>query len=146
MDVPELVEEATRRSAVVWVRPEAADRAYPVWHVWHDGAMYVVAGGIEQPMPATARAAVAVRSKDRQADLLVEWVADVEPVQPGTDAWDEVVPLLHAKRLNAPDGEEQPARWARESTVLRFRPTGETLPVGAHARTAPPVGSRATTR
>ena len=28
----------------------------------------------------------------------------------------------YRKRLNAVDGEEQPARWARESTVLRLRP------------------------
>ena len=141
-----LVEEATRKSSVVWVTPEGTARAHPVWHLWHDGAMYVVTGGLEQPLPAVARAAVAVRSKDRQADRLVEWVALVEPVQPGTPLWDEVVPLLHAKRLNAPDGDEQPVRWARESTVLRFVPTGETLPIDGDARNAAPVGSPATTR
>ena len=124
-----LIEEATRRSGVVWVTPEGSDRAHPVWHLWHDGAMYVVTGGLEQPLPVTTRAAVTVRSNAKQADRLVTWVADVAPVEPDSDLWAEVVPLLHTKRLNAPDGEEQPRRWARESVVLRFTPTGETLPI-----------------
>ena len=132
MVVPALVEEATRRSAVVWVTPDGADRAFPVWHLWHEGRAYVVTGGLEQPLPggATAqRAVVLVRSKAKQNDRLVQWVADVDPVLPGTPEWDEVVPLLHAKRLNPPDGDAQPARWARESVVLRLTPTGELVPV-----------------
>ena len=122
-----LIEEATRRSGVVWVTPEGADRAQPVWHLWHEGAMYVVTGGIEQPLPAGDTATVTVRSNAAQADRVVTWMAEVSRVEPGSPLWDEVVPLLHAKRLNAPDGEEQPARWARESLVLRFHPTGETV-------------------
>ena len=122
-----LIEEATRRSGVVWITAEGSDRAQPVWHLWHDGAMYVVTGGIEQPLAVTSTATVTVRSNARQADRLVTWAADVEPVRPGSELWDEVVPLLHAKRLNAPDGEDQPQRWARESVVLRFTPTGETV-------------------
>jgi hypothetical protein len=124
-----LVDEATRKSGVVWVTPDHETRAYPVWHLWHDGAMYVVTGGLEQPLPAMSHAVVTVRSKDRQADRLVDWVATVEAVAPESELWQEVVPLLHAQRLNAPDGEAQPERWARESVVLRFTPTGETLPV-----------------
>ena len=135
MTASALVEEATRRSAVVWVTgPEVvgAARAHPVWHLWHDGAAYVVTGGLEQPLPDVvpgARAVVAVRSKATQSDRLVQWVAEVDAVAPGTSEWDEVVPLLHAKRLNPPDGEQQPQRWARESVVLRLTPTGETVPV-----------------
>lgn len=130
MTASALVEEATRRSAVVWVA--GAGRARPVWHLWHDGAAYVVAGGLEQPLldvEPGGRAVVAVRSKATQGDRLVQWVADVSVVGPGTPHWDEVVPLLHAKRLNPPDGEQQPQRWARESVVLRLTPTGETVPV-----------------
>jgi hypothetical protein len=130
MTASALVEEATKRSAVVWVA--GAGRAHPVWHLWHDGAAYVVTGGLEQPLPDVlpgSRAVVAVRSKATQSDRLVQWVADVSAVDPGTPEWDEVVPLLHAKRLNAPDGEQQPQRWARESVVLRLTPTGETVPV-----------------
>ena len=136
----ELIEEATRRSGVVWVTPAGSDRAHPLWHLWHDGAMYVVTGGLEQPLPATERATVTVRSKDRQADRLVTWLADVEPVPPDGPLWAEVVPLLHAKRLNAPDGDEQPRRWARESVVLRFTPTGETVPIAPDSYAAAPLG------
>ena len=127
-----LVEEATRRSAVVWLRPADAERALPAWHVWHAGAALVVTGPGEQPLPGVrpgGRVLVLVRSKERQGDLLVQWWADVEQVAPGTPQWDEVVPLLAAARLNAPDGEEQPARWAREASVLRLVPDGTQEPV-----------------
>jgi hypothetical protein len=131
--VPALVDEATKKSGLVWVTPAGGSRAHPVWHLWHGGRLYVVTGGLEQPLPLgdppATRAVVAVRSKDKQADRLVEWVAEVDRVEPGSAGWDEVVPLLHAKRLNARDGEDQPLRWARESVLLRFTPTGETLPV-----------------
>jgi hypothetical protein len=135
-----LIEEATRRSGVVWVTAEGSARAHPVWQLWHDGAMYVVTGGLEQPLTVTGRATVTVRSKDRQADRLVTWVADVAPVPPDSAQWAEVVPLLHAKRLNAPDGDEQPRRWARESVVLRFTPTGETVPIAPDSYAAAPAG------
>lgn len=121
-----VVEEATRRSAVVWV---AVDRQPPrlVWHVWHDGRLWLVVGGLEQAVPGLldARSAwVAVRSKEKQGDLLVEWEAAVHRVPVGSPEWDAAVPLLHAKRLNPPDGAAQPQRWARESVVLRLVPTG----------------------
>ena len=69
-----------------------------------------------------------MRSRARQGDRLVQWVARVEEVPPGAEGYDDAVRRLHAERLNAPDGEEQPQRWARESRVLRLVPTGETLP------------------
>ena len=130
MSASALVDEATKRSAVVWITGSSG--THPVWHLWHDGRAYVVTGGLEQPLPGVepgGRAVVAVRSKATQSDLLVQWEAAVDAVLPGSEAWDEVVPLLHAKRLNPPDGVQQPARWARESTVLRLTPTGATVPV-----------------
>jgi len=115
------------------VTPVGTDRPVAVWHLWHDGRMYVVTGGLEQSLPqfgsSGSRAVVAVRSKAQQAGLVVRWVAEVAVVEPGSASWDEVVPLLHARRLNAPDGEDQPARWARESRVLSFTPTGELAPL-----------------
>lgn len=128
MTASPLIEEATRRSGLVWVRPAGAERARPVWHAWHDGCAWLVVGGAEQALPGietASRAEVLVRSHERRSGLLVTWTAEVERVEPGTPAWDDAVPVLHAERLNAPDGEDQPARWARESTVLRLRPTGE---------------------
>lgn len=112
------LEEATRKTAVLWLS------GHPLWHVWHDGAAYVVGGGLEQPLPDCRQGRVTVRTKN--GDVL-EWDAEVEPVPAGSPDWDAVVPLLHAKRLNAPDGEQQPLRWARESAVLRLTPAGESL-------------------
>ena len=72
------------------------------------------------------------------------------PVRPEDDAWDPVVTELHAKRLNPPDGEAQPQRWARESRVLRLEPTGRMLERPGHlshrSHAAEPPGSPATTR
>ncbi len=123
----ELIAEATRRSQVVWVGTrDCQPRA--VWHVWHAGAAYVLSGPGEQRVPPLedgGTAHVVVRSKDRQGDRIADWEATVTRLAPGTAEWDEVVPLLHVRRLNAPDGEDQPARWARECQVWQLRPTGE---------------------
>ncbi len=130
--VAALIEEATRRSAVVWVElPGRAPR--PLWHLWHEQSLYTVVAGLEQPLPdldleLAPTAVVIVRSKDRQNDQVVRWAAEVSRVQPGSALWDEVVPLLHARRLNPPDGAAQPARWAAWSLVLRLVPTGAVLP------------------
>jgi hypothetical protein len=139
-----LVDEATRRAGLIWVRRHDGDRpARPVWHVWVDGRAYLLGGGIEQRLPAgldaaematetaaagaaVPRAEVSVASKDK-GSLLAVWVADVAVVEAGTEEWDRVVPALRAKRLNSPDGDDAPARWARECTVLRLSPTGEVL-------------------
>ncbi len=121
---PTLVAEATRRSGVVWV---SADGTAPrvVWHLWHADAMWLVGGGEEQDLPQLAdRAVVVVRSKATQSGRVVEWEADVSRVAPGTPAWDEVVPLLAAERLNAVSTHDLPARWAESSTVLRLAPRG----------------------
>lgn len=125
-----VVAEATRRSGLVWVDGQ------PVWHVWHDGAAWVVTGGLEQQLVVGETAVVEVRSRDRQADLLVRWVATVTPVEPASAQWEAVVPLLRAARLHPPDGAAAPERWARESRVLRLTPTGEELPVTDEERVA----------
>ena len=117
-----LIAEATRRSGVVWV---SADGTAPrlVWHLWHDDALWLVGDGEEQELPPLAdRAVVVVRSKATQSGRVVEWDADVVRVDPGTEAWDEVTPLLAAERLNAASAEDLPARWAASSTVLRLTP------------------------
>jgi len=46
-----LVEEATKKSGLIWVRgPGSPARA--LWHAWHEGAACVVGDGPgEQPLP-----------------------------------------------------------------------------------------------
>jgi len=129
------VAEATRRSAVAWLVVQGAQgRARPqlVWQRWLDGAAYLVYGGAEQRLDGVAagdRVLVVVRSRERLADRVVQWWADVERLAPGSADWDAVVPWLHTQRLNPPDSTAQPLRWARESTVLRLVPDGTEEPV-----------------
>lgn len=113
------LEEALRKAGVVWVNFGEGPRV--AWHLWQDGALWLVCGGLEQDLPGATtatRASVTVRGKD---DVL-RFTADVAVVKPRSVEWASVVPALHAKRLNPPDGEDQPDRWARESLVLRLAP------------------------
>jgi hypothetical protein len=147
-----LIEETCRKSALVWLRPLTASRAVAAWHVFVAGAVHVVGGGIEQPLPPLAdgeEVEVTARSKDTWGRLLT-FRAVATQVRPDDEAWSRVVPELHAKRLNPPDGEAQPQRWARESTVLRLEPTGRIVEspghLSARSHAAEPAGSPATTR
>ena len=122
-----LVEEATKRSGLIWLDLLGLAGPRAAWHVWHDGAAYVVTGGIEQPLPGlpdAERVTVIVRSKDNGARI-VSWVAEVPEVKPRSDEWAAVVPVLAKERLNAPDSDAQTERWADEAYVLRLAPTGE---------------------
>ncbi|MEU3487830.1 hypothetical protein [Streptomyces massasporeus] len=143
-----LVEEATKKSGLVWVQgPDGPARA--LWHVWHEGAACLVGDGPgEQPLPGLAdgaEAKVTVRSKDK-GGRLVTWTARVAELAPGSEAWDATVAELKGKRLNAPDGEAMPGRWARECRVLRLEPTGATAPLPDDSLSEPPLPSPALTR
>jgi hypothetical protein len=146
-----LVDEAGRKSDLLWVRFDGLDRARAVWHAWQDGAAYVVAGGGEQPVPGLAQAAevvVTARAKDSQARL-VTWRARAEQLAPGSPEWDAAIAALRSERLNATDVENLPARWASESTITKLVPTGEVLEHPGKMPTddeaAPPPDSPATT-
>ncbi|OII70295.1 hypothetical protein [Streptomyces sp. CC77] len=143
-----LVEEATKKSGLVWVRGDGSARA--LWHVWHEGAAHVVGDGPgEQPLPSGlvdgAVAEVTVRSKDK-GGRVVAWTADVREPAPGSEEWQAAVEELKGKRLNAPDAETMTERWARECRVLRLTPRDvrTELPDGSLA--AVPLPSPATTR
>jgi hypothetical protein len=126
-----LVEESARRSGLIWVRraaasPDTGPAPRPVWHVWQDGSAYLLTGGIEQPMPEGldtdgATAEVTARSKDNGSRLVV-WHAAVRRVEADTDEWRALVPALVSRRLNSPDGEQAPQRWARECRLFRLTP------------------------
>ncbi|MEU2115648.1 hypothetical protein ACFWV1_07660 [Streptomyces sp. NPDC058700] len=142
-----LVEEATKKSGLVWVRGTGPARA--LWHVWHDGAACVVGDGPgEQPLPGLldgGTAEVTVRSKDK-GGRLVAWTAAVRELAPGTEEWDAAVAELKGKRLNAPDGEAMTGRWARECRVLRLDPREATTELPDGSLAAVPLPSAATTR
>lgn len=119
-----LVEEATKKSGLIWVKgPVGPSRA--LWHVWHEGAAVLVGDGPgEQPLPGLAdgaEAEVTVRSKDK-GGRLVTWAATVVELAPESPEWEAAVAELKGKRLNAPDGEGMPDRWARECRVVRLVP------------------------
>lgn len=143
-----LVEEATKKSGLIWVRGASGpERA--LWHVWHEGAANLVGDGPgEQPLPGLTdggAATVTVRSKDK-GGRLVSWTAGVVELAPHSEGWEAAVAELKGKRLNAPDGEAMPERWARECRVLRLEPTGSTVPPSSDALAAAPLATTATTR
>jgi hypothetical protein len=146
-----LVEEAGRKSSVLWLAIPGAPQPLGAWHVWVDGAAVVVHEGDEQKLPglrSTGHADLVLRSKDK-GGLLVRVPARVVPLEPGTDAWDKAVAALHAARQSAPDGEAQPARWAAASQVTRLEPDGPATEAPGSYRTddrrAVPSPTEATT-
>ncbi len=147
-----LVEEAAKKSGLVWVRGDHP-HAVALWHVWHDGAVYVIGGGPgEQPLPGLAdgaSATVTLRSKDK-GGRLVAFPAEVAEIPPHGEAWSAAVEELKGKRLNAPDAETMTERWARECRLLRLEPAGPvTQSPGAmpdDGGAAAPVPTGATTR
>ena len=158
-----LIEEAAKKSGLLWVRAVALPRgvgpghAQPVWHVWQDGAVFVLTGGIEQPVPGgldaldltdeSVRAFVTARGKDGNSRL-VTFEVTVATVVPGSEEWDAVVPALVSGRLNLPDGAAAPQRWAGECTLWRLHPTGvvsetpDDPSTASHAAAPPPTPAR----
>ena len=139
-----LVEEATKKSGLIWVRGTDGP-ARALWHVWHEGAACLVGDGPgEQPLPAGltdgGAAEVTVRSKDK-GGRLVAWTARVVELAPGLRGVGgggrraEGQAAERAGRASA-----MTERWARECRVLRLEPTGESaarqLPDGLARRAA----------
>ncbi|MFF4358371.1 hypothetical protein [Streptomyces sp. NPDC001604] len=143
-----LVEEATKKSGLIWVKG-AGTAARALWHVWHEGAACVVGDGPgEQPLPGLAdggSAEVTVRSKDK-GGRLVTFTATVSELPSGSAEWEAAVAELKGKRLNAPDGEAMTERWARECRVLRLEPAGVPGPLPDGSLAQAPLPSPATTR
>jgi hypothetical protein len=119
MSLP-LVEEGAKKSSVLWISLPSGPRL--AWHVWHDGAIYVVTGGGEQSLPGlveSTQVEIILRSKDNGAQL-VRFPASAEVVDQATAA--EAVAALAKERLNATDAAGLPARWAEHSVVVRLTP------------------------
>ena len=149
-----LIEEATKKSGLIWVRgPEGPSRS--LWHVWHEGAVCLVGDGpLEQPLDGLGltdggTATVTVRSKEK-GGRLVAWAAQVAELPPQGESWQSAVAELRGKRLNAPDAQTIAERWARECRVLRLEPAGEPVEkpgaMSHSAHSAQPLPTTATTR
>jgi hypothetical protein len=146
-----LVEEAMKKSAVVWLAVGDA-RPYGVWCLWLDGALYVVSGPGEQSAPGLATADTAlVTVRGDHGGRIVTWPASVRRLEPDGEEWRTVAPQLAGKRLNASGTtEETTGRWAAECVVSRLVPAGDpveaatTLPDASGA--APPPATDATRR
>jgi hypothetical protein len=151
-DESALVEEAARKSSLLWLTLPSLPQPRAAWHVWVDGAVVVVHEGQEQALPGLrdlAEVEISLRSKDK-GGLLVRTAARVVALEPGTEGFDSAVAALHGARQSAPDGEAQPARWAATSLVTRLEPTGPALEgpgtYGTGSRRHAPVPTPATTR
>jgi hypothetical protein len=147
-----LVEEACKKSGLVWLDCPELGRPRAAWHVWHEGAVAVIHGGPEQALAGLDRArrvVVHTRSKDTGA-LLVTWVAAGSTIPPGSPQWDQAAAALAGERLNARDAVTLLDTWAAAATLTRLEPTGEVLEQpGAYrpaSRAAPPPPTPATTR
>jgi hypothetical protein len=127
-----LIAEATRKAGLVWLtygQRDGVQNGRPAWHVWVDGAAYVVCGPGEQDLPGLATATtvtVTVPSKDTRARI-VTWVGSASVVSPQSDSWVPATSALAASRLNAEGGASMIERWSRECTVVRIVPTGEAV-------------------
>jgi hypothetical protein len=130
---PVLIAEATKRAGLIWITVPGGPSPRAAWHVWLDGAAYVLTGPGEQQVPGLDGArevSVTVPSKDT-GGLLLTWAADVTRVDPGAPGWDRVAGALLAARLNPAAGPEPPAaRWARAGQVYRLTPAGAAFDPG----------------
>ncbi|HEY8452669.1 MAG: hypothetical protein FWJ70_06625 [Micromonosporaceae bacterium] len=126
-----LIVEAMKKAAVAWVAVDDGP-AYALWCMPAGGALWVVTGPGEQQAPGLASATRArVTLRGDHGGRIVTWPATVSRVEPGTDEWEEIVPQLAGKRLNAPvDAETLAGRWAAECAVLRLEPAGDPLEAG----------------
>jgi hypothetical protein len=151
-----LIAELAKKTGVCWLTYPAPYEGpvgtHAAWHVWHDGAVYVVSGGTEQELPGIAaadRVEVTMRSKDN-GGRLVTWVARASVVRPEDEVWEPATSALVAGRLNLPDLATAADEWAQHSVVSRLEPTGEVLEdpdrLSADAHLAVPKPTRATTR
>ncbi|ESU46584.1 hypothetical protein P376_5446 [Streptomyces sp. HCCB10043] len=86
-----------------------------------------------------------VRSKDK-GGRIVAWSAAVRFLAPRSEEWEAAVAELKGKRLNAPDAEAMPERWASTCTVVRLTPEAVSTALPDTSLAAVPLPTAATTR
>lgn len=122
-----LVDEAMKKSGLIWVTTPAMPSGRAFWHAWLTPTAYLLTGAGEQPDPDWtdgSPVSVLIRSKDN-AHRLVSWDAVVTRVDPADEDWDAATTALVAGRLNLRESDSAPARWAEGgATVYRLQPAG----------------------
>jgi len=140
-------------AGVVWLSPEPATDSGvirpadaippttgPVWHVWSDGACYLLTGPGEQSLPGIVDGGwCQVTARNNAGGRAITWAATVEALEPSGPEWRAVAPKLAAGRLNGGDPVVVVPTWPGRLTILCLRPTGDQ----ATAQTGLPDGSQA---
>ena len=126
-----LLDEAVKRSGLVWLRWSEPPRTRAFWHSWLGGHAYLLTGRGEQPDPRLDEdepVEVIVRSKD-SAQRLVVFSAYATRLRPRDHDWREATASLATARLNLADSARAPQRWATddETTIYRLTPGGHLL-------------------
>lgn len=151
-----LVAEASRKTSLLWLRLPGGAAPRAAWHVWHDGAAYVVHGvdatSDEQQLPGLDEAAsveITVRSKDTGGRAVV-WTARPFVVRPDDEGWEAAAQALAGERLNAGNAETLTQRWAQSARIVRLEPVGGAVEapgrMSTNAHAAAPQPTPATTR
>lgn len=124
-----LVSEAMKKAAVAWLTV-GEGRAFAVWCLWLEDALYVVSGPGEQPAPGlAATTACLVTARGSHGGRIVTWPATVTRLVPDTEDWDRLAPQLASKRLNLPS-EDTTGRWATDCVISRLEPSGDPVEAG----------------
>lgn len=144
------LDAAMKGVGVVWLAPEplAADAAAgtipsttgPAWHVWAEGACYLLTGPGEQPLPGIIGGGrCQVTARNGAGGRAITWAATVEALDPDGPEWEVVAPKLAAGRLNGGDPVQVVPTWSGRLTILCLRPSGDQ----ATAQTGLPDDSQA---
>lgn len=145
-----LLAEAASKSGLVWLRPAGQPRAWPAWHVWHEGAVHVVSGPGEQQLPPLVGPVdVLIRSKDSGARLLTV-PATATTLRPDDEAWQSAAAALAASRLNSATAPaDLPDQWRSSALITRLAVDRPALEgpgrYDDHSGAAPPPPTTATT-
>ncbi len=152
-DTTALVDEAMKKSGLIWVSWSDPQRTQAFWHSWVEGHGYLLTGYAEQPDPHFTPGElvrVVARSKDNTHRLIV-LDATAERLSPSDPDWEQATTALAAGRLNLHDAEHAPQRWAADAVtaIYRLSPTGPLVEEPGRytddAGRAAPVASPATT-
>ncbi|MGH9194865.1 MAG: hypothetical protein ACRD1T_03890 [Acidimicrobiia bacterium] len=119
------IQEAFKKSDIIWVHPNTSTRPIPCWFVLKEGKAYVLSGERQQIVPGAERiknARVTARWKMRDASL-AEFDAAVRVITARDSEFDEIGELMVSKRQSVVGSvEENVARWKRECVILELTP------------------------